>query len=493
MALVEDHRARAGGAQRLHARPGTGREQVGQAPLVLAAGDLALDRGDEPRQLAGPAALGLPGPGLALPVGLLRRLARRRRPLGRPARPGQRGQGGAGIVDLGERLVGEAGERRARLGPGHPLPRPEPARRGQPLGLNGGVRREDQRRVPDSPGELEAEQGLARAGRRDYVRATAAGLPVALEGRERELLVAAPGAVERKPRERVSRRGRRPRRAASRGPRARSSRPGSAPSPRAGPVERHVQGDQAGAVASSPLGVRARALAAGLGDAGSAARAPGRRARRGRDRLGTRRPARGARPSRAAGPSPPVRRGPSARPVAGRAASGRRPAGRAPARTLSTSAPSSVSIASTRSSIVSVASWTLADVAARLLDGLLARRSRRPTRPGSGCPRLVLRPPLDVGGRRLGGLDDRPDLVPAAEAIDGGAAGRRRRDGSSSNSSASAPGARRRPRARSPGGRWESRFVRCPAGRGPTPDPPSLATVGGERIGRDAPCRPPPR
>ena len=202
--------------------------------LVLAAGYLALERSDDPRQLLVPATRRLARPRLALRGGLLRCLAGRRGPFGRPSGRRHPRQRRPGVVDLRKRLVGEAGERRARLGPRHLLPGAEAAHGREPLRLDGRVRGQHQARRADAARQLHAEQGLARPRRRDDVGVPAASLAVALERFECELLVATPGAGEPEPCERLSRRARRPRRGASPAPRAGSSRRGSGRFRRAG-------------------------------------------------------------------------------------------------------------------------------------------------------------------------------------------------------------------------------------------------------------------
>ena len=197
VALVEDDRAEAGGAQRVHAAPCARREQIAEAhPAVRAAGDLALearhDAGDLPRAAAGGGARprrglggdrggGLPGraPTLLRPAGLRRRPERRAR-----------------ILELGERLVGQAGDRCAGAIGDEPGRGAERGAGRRPLLLDGRVGREHQRGPAQAAEDLEAEQRLARAGRGDQVGGAAPGVAVALEGLEREHLVVPPGAVE---------------------------------------------------------------------------------------------------------------------------------------------------------------------------------------------------------------------------------------------------------------------------------------------------------
>ena len=123
-------------------------------------------------------------------------LPRRLRPLLRPARRGRGPQRVAGIVEPRERLVGEA--RHRRPGPvGHePGARPERGAGRRPLLLDRRVRREHERGPAKPPQDLEPEQRLAGAGRRDQVGRAVPARPVALERLERERLVPAPGAAE---------------------------------------------------------------------------------------------------------------------------------------------------------------------------------------------------------------------------------------------------------------------------------------------------------
>ena len=201
VALVEHDGRDAVSAQRRDALAGARAEQLRELhPVVLAARDLALQRGDDPRELTAPALGGGAGPGRRL--GADRGLVTPRGPsaFDDPAALRERGQRGLGILELRERLVGQAGDRGAGLAADEPgALGPEAGRGAQPLTLDRRVRREHERRTAQTSDHLDSQQRLARARRRDDVRATAAVLDVALEGLQREALVTAPLAREREP------------------------------------------------------------------------------------------------------------------------------------------------------------------------------------------------------------------------------------------------------------------------------------------------------
>ena len=116
VALVEQHDADAHLGQLLHAPRGGRGEQVAQLDArVLAARDLALERGADPRQLARAAVGGGALERLALAQGLLRRHAGRGRALVRPARLREPAEHDLGVLELAQRLVGEAGDRLQRV------------------------------------------------------------------------------------------------------------------------------------------------------------------------------------------------------------------------------------------------------------------------------------------------------------------------------------------------------------------------------------------
>ena len=232
VALVEHHGAHAGGAQRVHAPARARREQRGE-PSAARARDLALQRGRDARELARTARRGG-----ARPCG---RLGGDRRgllrggggALRRPARHRGVAQRGAGVVEPRERLVGQAGDRRARRVGDRPGRRAERDAGARPLRLDRRVGGEHERGDADPAQHLEAEQRLARAGRGDDVRVPPSGGAVGLEGGERELLVVAPRAREAQGgRERRGLGHARDARACSRPPR-RGRRPCCAPSARA--------------------------------------------------------------------------------------------------------------------------------------------------------------------------------------------------------------------------------------------------------------------
>ena len=199
VALVEQHDADAELGQRLHALAGRLGEQVAQLDAgVLAARDLALERRADLRQLARPALGGGALERLALALDLLAGHAGGGGALVGPARLRQPSEHDLRILELAQRLVGEARDRLERVGAGHVRGRAREVRdRARPLLLDALVRGEHERALADAPDQLDAEQRLARAGRRDDVRALAAVLAVLLERGQRGALVRAPVAVER--------------------------------------------------------------------------------------------------------------------------------------------------------------------------------------------------------------------------------------------------------------------------------------------------------
>ena len=136
-----------------------------------------------------------------------------------------------------------------------------------------------------------------------------------------------------------------------------------------------------------------------------------------------------------------------------------------PVRSDSISAPSSVSIASSRCEHPGRRLGDLADVLARLGGGVLARGLGLAGRLGADLPGLVLGLALDVGGARLGGLDDRAHLLARGRRERLGAAAGERL--SSSISSARLAGGRRPRPGRTRGGRSGSPSSRCSVGPAP--------------------------
>jgi hypothetical protein len=195
--LVEDDRRNAPPTERVEPRTGAGREQVAEMELaVLGARDLALERGGDPRELTPAARRGLFRPGTRLALDLLHGRVRGGCALGRPPPPREVAEGGRGVVELRERLVGETGDRRRRVGGGKSPWRAETLHRLQPLRLDGRVRDEDERRRREAADDLDSEEGLPRARRGDDVRPPRPRAAIALERVERELLVAPPLALE---------------------------------------------------------------------------------------------------------------------------------------------------------------------------------------------------------------------------------------------------------------------------------------------------------
>ena len=143
----------------------------------------------------------------ASPDDLVHRLARGRGALGRPAPLGRALQHDRGIVDLAERLIGQACDRCLRIGPGDLVCRRtvgagEATDDLQPLRLHRGVGHQHQRRHAETPRHLHAQQGLARPRGRHDMGVAAAGLPVPLERLQRGLLVLPPRSPERQRRQR---------------------------------------------------------------------------------------------------------------------------------------------------------------------------------------------------------------------------------------------------------------------------------------------------
>ena len=121
MALVEHDRRDAVSAQRGDPLAGARPEQLRELhPVVLAARDLALERGDDPRELTAPALRGGTGPGRRLGADRELVTPRRASALDDPAALGERCQRGLGILELRERLVGQAGDRGAGLAADEP-------------------------------------------------------------------------------------------------------------------------------------------------------------------------------------------------------------------------------------------------------------------------------------------------------------------------------------------------------------------------------------
>ncbi len=150
MALVEDDRRHAAGAQRVDPLPSAGREQVGEPHRrVAAARDLALERRGDAGQLALAPARGRAGPARGLGGHRVRRLGGRRRALRDPARLRRAAQRGARVVEPRERLVGEAGDRGAGRGGDH-APR---------------ARRTPRRPAPTGPGSPSSARARAPARR----------------------------------------------------------------------------------------------------------------------------------------------------------------------------------------------------------------------------------------------------------------------------------------------------------------------------------------
>ena len=199
MALVEQHDADAERRERLHALARRRGQQVAQLDAgVLAARDLALERCADPGQLAR-AALGCGAlERLALALDLLARHAGRGGPLVRPARVGEPAEHDLRVLELAQRLIGEARDRPEHVGARELRGRTrELADGARPLLLDALVGREHERALTDAPDQLHAQQGLPGARRRDDVRARAPVLAVGLERRQRGALVGPPLAAER--------------------------------------------------------------------------------------------------------------------------------------------------------------------------------------------------------------------------------------------------------------------------------------------------------
>ncbi len=163
---------------------------------MLGARDLPLERGGDAGELALPPSRSLTAPRFRLALDLGERLPRRRRPLACPSPLCELAERNRRIVEAGERLVRQAGDRRAGLGRGDSGLGSERRCGAQPLSLDRRVRREHERPLPEPANDLHPEQRLARARRRHDVRPATPLAPVQLERVERELLVPAPLALE---------------------------------------------------------------------------------------------------------------------------------------------------------------------------------------------------------------------------------------------------------------------------------------------------------
>ena len=164
VALVEQDDADAHLRELLHARAGGLAEQVPELHAgVLAARDLALERGADAGELAGAAVGGLALERLAFAQRLLRRHAGGGGALVRPARLREPAEQDLRVLELAQRLVGQAGDRLERVR-ARDLVRAvgERAHRPRPLLLDALVGREHERALADPPDQLHAEQRLAR-------------------------------------------------------------------------------------------------------------------------------------------------------------------------------------------------------------------------------------------------------------------------------------------------------------------------------------------
>ena len=200
MALVEHHRSRTATAQRLDALTGARRQQVAQPHAARPGpGDLPLQRRRDASQFPPAAGRRLTGPGPRVTLGVRHRGAGGPGPLRGPAPLRDIAQRHRGILELAQRLVGQAGYRRRRVGGRHARRGAELARGAEPLLLHGGVRRQDERPGAEPADHLHAQQGLSGPGRSHDIGGPAAVAPVVFEGVQDEGLVAAPRVRESEP------------------------------------------------------------------------------------------------------------------------------------------------------------------------------------------------------------------------------------------------------------------------------------------------------
>jgi hypothetical protein len=184
--------------QRLHPSARGRLQQVGEVDaLVPAAGDLPLQRRPDTSKLARAAPRRRVPPGRDVPLDLRDRDAHGPGAVDRPAPLGRVAQRHPGILDLAERLVGQAGDRGVGIWCRDTVACAEQLGRPEPLRLHGRVRAQHQRPPAEAPDDLHPENGLAGARWGEEVRGAPAGLPVMLERLQRELLVAPPPPPER--------------------------------------------------------------------------------------------------------------------------------------------------------------------------------------------------------------------------------------------------------------------------------------------------------
>ena len=190
MALVEHDDADAGLAQAGDALARGGRQQIARGDVRQPArGDAALQPRDDPRDVAVAAIGGRAVPRRGLGDDLAQRLAGCLGALARPHPRRRLAQHALRIARLTQRLIGQ----RVQVG----------ARRAEqrlllaPLALDRARRAQHHGRHADAPHDLQPDDRLARARRRDQQRPVASRGAVGLEGLQAAVLIAAPAPLKR--------------------------------------------------------------------------------------------------------------------------------------------------------------------------------------------------------------------------------------------------------------------------------------------------------
>jgi hypothetical protein len=165
VAFVEHERADAALAQQVQPLERRRGEQLGEVEGVPTLRDPALERRPHAGKLGPPAGRGRPGPRRGVGPHLLGGRAGGPRALDHPARLGELLEGGAGVVQPAEGLVGEASHRRVGRGTGDGsgtrLRRAEASHRPQPHRLDRGVGSEHDGPATDPSHHLHPQQRLA--------------------------------------------------------------------------------------------------------------------------------------------------------------------------------------------------------------------------------------------------------------------------------------------------------------------------------------------
>jgi hypothetical protein len=184
--------------QGLHPLARTRRQRLGEVDApVLAAGDLALQRRLDASDLPHPAPRRCVPPGRGLPLHLSDRDAKCPGTVGDPPSLGDVPKDDPRVLDLAERLVGEARDLGVRVRSRDTVAGAEQLGRPGPLRLHGRVRAQHQRPRAQAADDLHAQHRLAGPRWSQEMRGAPAGPPVTLERLQRELLVAPPPPPER--------------------------------------------------------------------------------------------------------------------------------------------------------------------------------------------------------------------------------------------------------------------------------------------------------